>query len=97
MNHLPVEIWGEIYAFACTDGGRTGRALSLVSRFINETSKPYKLQSISVIGKRQLDAFADLIEQTPTHLRRIYCKLDLTSRVHLATLATERARLGMEG
>ena len=25
------------------------------------------------------------------HLRRIYCKLDLTSRVQLATLATERA------
>lgn len=31
------------------------------------------------------------------HLRRIYCKLDLTSRVQLATLATERARLGMDG
>ena len=31
------------------------------------------------------------------HLRRIYCKLDLTSRVQLATLATERARPGVEG
>jgi DNA-binding CsgD family transcriptional regulator len=31
------------------------------------------------------------------HLRRIYCKLDLTSRVQLATLATEQARLGMDG
>jgi len=31
------------------------------------------------------------------HLRRIYCKLDLTSRVQLATLATERARPGLEG
>ena len=31
------------------------------------------------------------------HLRRIYCKLDVTSRVQLATLATERARLGMDG
>jgi len=31
------------------------------------------------------------------HLRRIYCKLDVASRVQLATLATERARLGMEG
>jgi DNA-binding CsgD family transcriptional regulator len=31
------------------------------------------------------------------HLRRIYCKLDLTSRVQLATLATKRARLGMDG
>jgi DNA-binding CsgD family transcriptional regulator len=31
------------------------------------------------------------------HLRRIYCKLDLTSRVQLATLAAERARPGMAG
>ena len=31
------------------------------------------------------------------HLRRIYCKLDLSSRVQLATLAAERARLGPDG
>jgi len=73
MEHFPTEIWGEIYAFACVDDGRTGRALSLVSRFIHETSKPYKLQSIAVFGDRQLAAFADLIEQTPTHLRRVDC------------------------
>ena len=72
MDYLPAEIWGDIYALACVDDGRTGRALSLVSRFIHETSKPYKLQSIAVIGERQLLAFADLIEQTPTHLRRVH-------------------------
>jgi len=73
MDMIPAEIWGEIYTLACVDNGRTGRALSLVSRFIHETSKPYKLQSIAVKGERQLTAFADLIERTPTHLRRVNC------------------------
>jgi len=73
MEHFPAEIWGEIYAFACVDDGWTGRALSLVSRIIHETSKPYKLQSIAVIGQMQLSRFAYLIEQTPTQLRRVRC------------------------
>jgi DNA-binding CsgD family transcriptional regulator len=31
------------------------------------------------------------------HLRRVYCKLDITSRVQLATLAAERARVAVDG
>ena len=73
MDRVPAEICGEIYGFACVDDGRTGRALSLVSRFVHETSKAYKLQSIAVIGQTQLFAFADLIEHTPIHLRRVDC------------------------
>jgi hypothetical protein len=73
MDHCPAEICSEIYAFACVDDGRTGRALSLVSKYTRETSKPYKLQSISVIGYNQLLAFADLVEQTPLHLRQVRC------------------------
>ncbi|KAF9481345.1 hypothetical protein BDN70DRAFT_831326 [Pholiota conissans] len=71
MDRCPPEICSEIYAFACLDGGRTGRSLSLVSKFTNETSKPYKLQSISLIGHAQIYAFADLVERTPEHLRRV--------------------------
>ncbi|KAF8959739.1 hypothetical protein BDZ97DRAFT_1380316 [Flammula alnicola] len=71
MDRCPPEICSEIYAFACVDGGRTGRSLSLVSKFMHETSKPYKLQSISVIGHTQIYAFADLVERTPEHLRRV--------------------------
>jgi hypothetical protein len=73
MDHFPAEIWGEIFTFACVDDGRTGRALSLVSQFIHETSKPYKLQYIAVIGEERLRAFADLLEQTPSHLRHVKC------------------------
>jgi hypothetical protein len=73
MDRCPPEICGEIYSFACLDDGRTGRSLSLVSKFTHETSKPYKLQSVSLIGHAQLYAFADLVERTPEHLRRVKC------------------------
>ena len=73
MDRCPAEIFSEIYAFACVDDGQTGRALSLVSKYIRETSKPYKLQSVSVIGCNQLLAFADLVEHTPLHLRQVKC------------------------
>jgi len=65
MDRVPVEICSEICAFACMDDGKTGRALSRVSSYIRETSKPYKLQSVSIIGHHQLLAFADLIERIP--------------------------------
>lgn len=71
MDRCPPEVCAQIYAFACCDDGRTGRALSLVSRLTNEISRPFKLQSVSVIGHNQLYAFADLVECTPDHLRRI--------------------------
>ena len=71
MDRCPTEICLQIYAFACVDDGKTGRALSLVSKYTRETSKPYKLQSVSVIGYNQLLAFADLVEHTPLHLRQV--------------------------
>ncbi|PPQ78346.1 hypothetical protein CVT25_011629 [Psilocybe cyanescens] len=73
MDRCPSEICSEICAFACTDDGRTGRSLSLVSRFLNQSSKPYKLQSVAVVGHAQLHAFAALIERTPLSLRRVAC------------------------
>ncbi|KAF8162711.1 hypothetical protein B0H34DRAFT_291543 [Crassisporium funariophilum] len=73
MDRCPAEICSEIYAFACIDDGRTGRALSLVSRYTRQTSKPFKLQSVSVIGYNQLFAFADLVENTPLPLRQVRC------------------------
>lgn len=69
MDRCLPELWTEICAFACTDDGSTGRSLSLVPRFFNESSKLYKLQSLIVIGLPQLQAFADLLERTPPHLR----------------------------
>ncbi|KAJ7477210.1 hypothetical protein B0H11DRAFT_1295737 [Mycena galericulata] len=54
MNTIPPEMWAEVFAFACTDDGHTGRALSMVSRAVQVISKPLKYQSIGVVGLHQL-------------------------------------------
>jgi hypothetical protein len=69
LDQLPPEICALIFVFACRDSGHTGRSLSLVSRYIHETSKLAKLQSIVLVGRAQILAFARLLDQTPAHLR----------------------------
>jgi len=71
MDKTPPEVWEKIFSFACTDTGFTGRSLSLVSKYVHETSKSVKLQSIALRGYAQMLTFADLLEQTPPHLRRV--------------------------
>ncbi|KAJ7803222.1 hypothetical protein B0H13DRAFT_1745130 [Mycena leptocephala] len=69
LDQLPPEICALIFVFACRDSGHTGRSLSLVSRYIHETSKIAKLQSIVLVGRAQILAFARLLDQIPAHLR----------------------------
>lgn len=71
MEHLPIEISEQIYTFACTDDGKTGRSLSLVSRRIHHTSKPFKFRSIAIDGVEQAVAFALLLQSIPPHLRNV--------------------------
>ena len=71
MNSSPPEICHKIFADACLDGGSTGRSLSLVSKYIHETSKPTRFQSVALHGFVQITAFADILERTPSHLRRV--------------------------
>ncbi|KAJ7933763.1 hypothetical protein B0H13DRAFT_681857 [Mycena leptocephala] len=54
MEVIPPEIWTEIFSFACTDDGSTGRTLSAVSRAVHIISKPLKYQSVCVLGPEQL-------------------------------------------
>jgi len=74
MERCPPEICSRIYALACVDDGATGRALSLVSRYINETSKYTKFQSVAVRSLNQALAFAALLEQSPPGDHRV-CNL----------------------
>ncbi|KAJ7781853.1 hypothetical protein DFH07DRAFT_949546 [Mycena maculata] len=69
LDQTPPEICAHIFNFACRDSGYTGRSLSLVSRYIHEASEPARLQSIALVGRKQILAFAALLEQTPAHLR----------------------------
>jgi len=82
MDRCPVELWLKIFAIACTDDGFTGRSLSLVSRYIRDTSKSFKLQSVAICGLRQTVEFAALVTKTPRcHARHLYI-CDGTCRSH---------------
>jgi len=71
MDQAPPEICAKIFSVACTDTGYTGQSISLVSKYIHETSGPYRLQSISLHGHDEIIAFAALLNKTPPHLRRV--------------------------
>ncbi|KAG7444345.1 uncharacterized protein BT62DRAFT_1077693, partial [Guyanagaster necrorhizus] len=47
-SHIPCEIWLEIFKLACTDGGSTGRSLSLVSRVFYDLAKETRFHSVFV-------------------------------------------------
>lgn len=71
MERCPAEICNEIFSYACMDNGCTGRSLSMVSRYIRESSKTSKLQSLSVIGYEQLISLASTLENTHPTLRNV--------------------------
>jgi hypothetical protein len=72
LDQLPAEICAYIFAFACQDSGHTGRSLSLVSKYIHETSKLARYTSIALIGRAQILAFAQFLDQTNTPLSTRY-------------------------
>lgn len=62
MDALPIELLTRIFSFACTDGGRTGSSLSLVSRRVAALSADYRYQRVALYGCRMILDFADLSE-----------------------------------
>ncbi|KAJ7091933.1 hypothetical protein B0H15DRAFT_777743 [Mycena belliarum] len=71
MESVPPEIWTDIFAFACTDDGSTGRALSTVSRAVHLASKPLKYQSICVVGPIQLRKLLTALSALSPRARQI--------------------------
>lgn len=58
MDKLAVELLTEISFFACTDGGRTGCSLSLVSKRIHYASRPARFYSVSLVNSpAQIELF----------------------------------------
>jgi hypothetical protein len=70
VENCPAEIWGRIFSEACSDDGSTGRSLSLVSKYIRDTSKPYKYQCLFV-EERQLRPLVTTLKKLPLEFRRI--------------------------
>ncbi|RDX55346.1 hypothetical protein OH76DRAFT_1478010 [Lentinus brumalis] len=57
MDLLPLEILHHIFLLACSDGGRTGLFLSLVSRSYHDIARPMRYNSVAIIGYRNIDTF----------------------------------------
>lgn len=88
LQTSPPEICFKIFSYACLDSGYTGRSLSLVSRYINEASKPFKFQSIAIHGHHQLVAFASLLKKSDSILAALSSLLwkSETTKYHIRYL-----------
>ncbi|KAI0334661.1 hypothetical protein GY45DRAFT_1124981 [Cubamyces sp. BRFM 1775] len=49
FDTLPYDLLEQIFRNACTDGGRTGASLSLVSKRIRALSRPFRFYSVSLL------------------------------------------------
>ena len=93
LNSCPPELCQRIFQFACTDDGATGRALSLVSKYIHSSSKHCKLQSIVINGADQATRFVLALQRTPEQYRHVsYLTIVNDLTIH-AFLATNRGQL----
>jgi hypothetical protein len=70
-RQLPPEIWQKIFGQACVDGGPTGRSLALTSRRFRKLSASIRLQSVSVVGLRELVSFLDFLKRLEEPDRRV--------------------------
>jgi hypothetical protein len=61
LGDLPDELLEIILREACTDGGRAGCTLSLVSRRIHNIGAPFRYRSIALSGDAQMRAFRELV------------------------------------
>jgi len=71
MDHLPPEIWEQIFSFACIDSGKTGRSLSLVSRYFRDASRLSQYQSVSLTKSKHILTFRQTLFHAPLEARRI--------------------------
>ena len=72
MERCPPEILNTIFELATqVDDGRTGCALSLVSRYIHDASQFARYQSVALSSLERMVAFIDAIYHKPPVLRRV--------------------------
>lgn len=63
IHDLAVELLERIFSYACSDGGYTGRSLSLVSRLVREVVRPIRFRSVALAGCTQMQSFLVCLEK----------------------------------
>ncbi|TBU46377.1 hypothetical protein BD309DRAFT_954163 [Dichomitus squalens] len=63
IHHLPLELLENIFSYACTDGGHTGRSLSLVSRYFLDVVRPIRYGSVALTSLRQTKLFLTCLKR----------------------------------
>ncbi|KAI0087109.1 hypothetical protein BDY19DRAFT_893577, partial [Irpex rosettiformis] len=61
-EHLPTELWSQIFTMACVDGGNTACALSEVSRYARAIVLPFQLHNVALVGPAKIIKFAALLK-----------------------------------
>ncbi|KAI1796051.1 hypothetical protein LXA43DRAFT_650629 [Ganoderma leucocontextum] len=69
LERVPPEIWQEIIALACTDGGATGRSVALTCRFFREQSLHVRFTSLSFKNTNRLLVFLVSLRVQPKDCR----------------------------
>ncbi|KAI0722308.1 hypothetical protein C8T65DRAFT_628915 [Cerioporus squamosus] len=73
---LPTELLVRIYSYACTDGGYTGRSISLVSKCAHRNVRAVRFRNVSLSGYRQIEPFLDLLDKermvAPIYVSNLY-------------------------
>ncbi|KAI0832773.1 hypothetical protein BC628DRAFT_1309523 [Trametes gibbosa] len=62
---LPPELWCEITALACVDGGFTGRSLALACKFFHAQSLCYRFHSLAFDSVLRMEAFLSFLRLQP--------------------------------
>ncbi|KAI0823707.1 hypothetical protein BC628DRAFT_1449403 [Trametes gibbosa] len=57
IDLLPIDVWRNIFEFACTDGGRTAISFSYVSRAFRSISAAYRFHSVRISRLQDIEAF----------------------------------------
>jgi hypothetical protein len=92
-ERLPAELWHKIFQHACVDGGRTGCALSLVSRRLHDLSASTRLQSVFIIGLERLKLLLHTLERLPEYECRVRFLFIATSHAE-EEAETRRLQMG---
>ena len=67
-DKLPLELWQQVFAHACCDGGHTGLSLALVSHFFHNASHPVRFRSLAFRSLSSITKFLAYLDTSwPIH------------------------------